>query len=163
MVTAAADTTVFAILAEDLVAAGGEITPAIKTELDGLLLDVSMSDALIDMIQAADADEAKQKLLAAPFVSAALAAGNRAKNLRAYLKARMEAGELDSLKGPRHSCRIQNGVPSITFDGDPEKIPTEYRRTKYELDPNAVKLALSRKELPSIFTVTPKKTLVIVG
>lgn len=159
----AVDPAMFCILVDDLIAAGGEVTPAIAAELDALPLDVQTSDALIDMIQAAEVDEADAKALAAPHVSAALAASNRAKNLKAYLKARMEGEDVAALKGPRHSCRIQPGAPSITFDGDPETIPAAFRRVKYELDPNAAKLALSRKELPDVFTVTPKKTLVIVS
>lgn len=152
------------LVADALAEAGGALTPDATAQLDELPLSIATAEGVIDLIQAAELEAAEAAIAAAPYVAAGKSAKAKVESLRAYLKKRMEAAEVEKLAGKRHSCRLQDGQPSIAWSGEPATIPIDFqKRRDPELDSKAVKLAYERKALPAAFVVTPQKTLVIVG
>lgn len=87
-----------------------------------------------------------------------LVATNNAKHdkIEARIKDLIKKRNLGNVKTQIGSVWVQrNSVPTIKWDGDPENIPENLRRTFYELDTEAARDVLKNTgELPEGFVVT---------
>ena len=119
-----------------IIEAEGEITPEIEAELDGLEEAFNRKAEYIALLsREAKAEAAAVKQEEDRLRARRTAAEKREKRLKDYLQACMIGADVERIEGERAKIRRQrNGRPSITWHGEPEDAPEEYRRLTVTVD-----------------------------
>ena len=145
-----------AAIVEELVDAGGELTPDLEARLAHLEGEfeqkVERVGLMIQNLQSRGDVAGKQ---ADRLTALARADHHAAKRLKGYLQACLEQADRRTVRTPLIHAYLQRNPPSIAWDGPPETIPSLFQRIIYELDGQAAQREWKAKgALPQGFTVT---------
>jgi len=129
----------YRILMQQIEESDGELSPEVEQSFDGLQENLETKiDSMCCLVREAESEAESFATEIKRLQARKKVAENRAASLKAYMSKSLQAMELDRIKTPRFSARIQQASrPSIKWTGVVEDIPSEYRRTKIELDGDA--------------------------
>ncbi len=130
----------YELLGQRLLEAEGELTPELGEAWDKLSEDIdSKVENTALFIRNLEATARAEEEEAERFANRARTKRNAVKSLKMYLKLNLERVGRDKIETLRVKARIQiNPRPSISWPGQVEHIPDPFKRTKVELDGNAV-------------------------
>jgi len=117
----------------------GELTSELEERLGRLEAEFEKRvEYLALLIREADVEAAAYKIEENRLRDRRKAAENRAANLKRYIQTQMVLSGIRRVKGDYCSVSVQrNSRPSLSWTGDPDRIPEHMRRTKVELDSTA--------------------------
>jgi|SRR6185503_8149213 len=146
-----------------LVASNGVMTDEVMElvrEVD--LVAGIKADGLVALMKTAEDEAQRWKREAAEYTALQRAAEARAESIKAALKQRMEAEQLDKIEGPRYGVSLCDSPVSIKWPGKPDELPMYMQRMKVELDTALARSLYNAGKLPSGFTVERGKHLRIM-
>ena len=123
-----------------IIEADGEITPDIEAQLEAFEGEFERKAEYLALLsREAKAEAAAVKLEEDRLKARRTAAENRERRLKDYLHVCMIRMGIPKIDGDRAKVAIQNnGRPSITWMGEDDAIPDEFRRVSVSLDGTAV-------------------------
>lgn len=147
------------LIADEIVDAGGEITPEIASKLDALESILhAKADAICSLVQRFNRQATAAHAEADRLVKLANVRDRAAGKLAAYLKTCMEMMNTPKIETDIFRVRVQkNGRPAIRCDVDPASLPAEFRKeiTTVSMQADALLEAWKMKrELPPGVMVT---------
>lgn len=134
----------------------GELAPGTEEKLDALSADLERKiEGCCCAVRNLEAEETALKEEASRFAKRAQVAGNARDRLKKYMKDSLEKVQIPKMDAGLFKVRIQaNSVPSVSFDGDAEKLPEQFRAVTYSIDRKAVVEAWKNQdELPAEVSV----------
>lgn len=146
---------------EAIAEAEGEITPEVEAELEALEETFERKVEYLALLSREARAEAKAvKEEEDRLAARRKAAENRERRLKEYAQHCMEAAGIDRVEGERAKVRLQKSPPKVTWMGEEDAIPEEFRRVEVKPDLQLCRDRLkSGAELPEGFVVTESRHL----